>query len=159
MQFNWLVCVDQLFTEKFNGVRSCTAVQWRTVKAPGVPASFLKVNRIFPKDGRSKNYEPMLFWVFRILHILVRIRMRILGSVPLTNGSGCGSVRKSSVTFDFCIKILFCNDYLFQSAFMRKGKDPDPYLQLTDPDADPGGPDPEHSFLRFYFGLSVPCTT
>ncbi len=23
---------------------------------------------------------------------------------------------------------------------MRKGKDPDPYLSLTDPDADPGGP-------------------
>jgi hypothetical protein len=49
---------------------------------------------------------------------------------------------------------------LFQSTqhFMRKGKDPeperesDPYLSLTDPDADPGGqkhtdptdPDPEH---------------
>jgi hypothetical protein len=23
---------------------------------------------------------------------------------------------------------------------MRKGKDPDPYMWLTDPDADPGGP-------------------
>jgi hypothetical protein len=39
--------------------------------------------------------------VFRIRDILVRIRMWILGSAPLTNGSGCGSgsVSKSSVTF------------------------------------------------------------
>ncbi len=29
--------------------------------------------------------------VLRIRDILVRIRMRILGSVPLANGSGCGS--------------------------------------------------------------------
>ncbi len=39
--------------------------------------------------------------VFRIRDILVRIRMRILGSMPLTYGPGCGSgpVRRSSVTF------------------------------------------------------------
>jgi hypothetical protein len=39
--------------------------------------------------------------VFRIRDILVRIRMRIpiLGSISLTNGSGCGAVPKSSVTF------------------------------------------------------------
>ncbi len=99
----------------------------------------------------------------RIRDILVRIR--ILGSVPLTNGSGCGSVPKSSVTFrmqknlcfsyfflfklmklnfksfkivkiclmikikflqeNFCIKILFCNDYFSPlNTFMRKRKDP-----------------------------------
>jgi hypothetical protein len=28
------------------------------------------------------------------------------------------------------------------NTFMRKGKDPDPYLWLTDPDVDPGGPEP-----------------
>ncbi len=39
--------------------------------------------------------------VFQIRDILILIRMRILGSVRLTNGSvcGCGSVPKSSVTF------------------------------------------------------------
>ncbi len=40
------------------------------------------------------------FSVFRICDILERIQMRIriLGAVPLTNGSGCGSVPKSTVT-------------------------------------------------------------
>jgi hypothetical protein len=34
-----------------------------------------------------------------IRDILVRIRMRIPGSLPLTNGSGFGSLSKSSMTF------------------------------------------------------------
>ncbi len=43
-----------------------------------------------------------------------------------------------------CIKILFSNHYFSPlNTFRRKGKDPyplsDPYLWLTDPDADPGG--------------------
>ncbi len=39
----------------------------------------------------------------------------------------------------FCIKILFCKHYLSPlNTFMRKGKDPDPYLLLMDPD--PVGP-------------------
>jgi hypothetical protein len=52
--------------------------------------------------------------VFRIHDILVWIRLRILGSIPLTNGSG-----------KFSIKILFCNHYFSPlNTFMRKGKDP-----------------------------------
>ncbi len=49
----------------------------------------------------------------RIHDILVRIRMRIRirGSVPLTSGSGCGSVPKSSVTF------FWCNQKNFFSSF------------------------------------------
>jgi hypothetical protein len=73
-------------------------------------------------------------------------------------------IKLNFLTRKFCIKTLFCNHYgtYFSplNTFMRKGKDPDPYLLLTDPDADPGGPkDPEHCFLRFYFGLSVSCMT
>jgi hypothetical protein len=41
---------------------------------------------------------------------------------------------------NFCIKILFCNYYIIPlNILMRKGKDLDPYLRLTNPDADPGG--------------------
>ncbi len=39
----------------------------------------------------------------------------------------------------FCVKILFCKHYFSPlNIFLRKGKDPDPYLWLMDPD--PGGP-------------------
>jgi hypothetical protein len=37
--------------------------------------------------------------VLGIRNILVRIRMRILGSVPLTNGSGCGSGRPKTLGY------------------------------------------------------------
>jgi hypothetical protein len=49
--------------------------------------------------------------VFRICDILVRIRMRIriLGSVLLTNGSECGSVLNSSVTFRMPNFFIFFN--------------------------------------------------
>jgi hypothetical protein len=43
--------------------------------------------------------------VFRIRDMLVRIR--ILGTLPLTNRSGCGSVPKSSVTFRMQKSIFF----------------------------------------------------
>ncbi len=48
-------------------------------------------------DTLSEDENP----VFQIYDILVRIRMRIriLGSFPLTNGSGCGSGPQSSVTW------------------------------------------------------------
>jgi hypothetical protein len=39
----------------------------------------------------------------------------------------------------FCVKILFCKHYFSPLiTFIRKGKDPDPYLWLTAPD--PGSP-------------------
>ncbi len=39
----------------------------------------------------------------------------------------------------FCVKILFCKHYFsLLNTFLRKGKDPDPFLWLTDPD--PGDP-------------------
>ncbi len=79
----------------------------------------------------------------RDILVLIRMRIRILGCVPLTNG--CGSVPKSSVTFrmqqknqckfksfkivKIClmIKIKF---YYFSlhNTFMGKGKDLDPQL-------------------------------
>jgi hypothetical protein len=59
------------------------------------------------------------------------MRMRILGSVPHTNGSGMWMR-------------IFCNRCLSPfNTFIRKGKEPepdphsDPYLGLTEPDADP----------------------
>jgi hypothetical protein len=104
--------------------------------------------------------------VLGIRDILVRIR--ISGSVPLTNGSGsdyflhwfkrCKSLflsvflitcpqahhlqsKKFYILLTFSVKILFCRHYFSPlNTFMRKGKDPDPdpYLWIIDPD--PGGP-------------------
>ncbi len=64
------------------------------------------------------------------------------------------SVLKVEVFAKFCAKILFCKHYFSPlNTFMRKGKDPDPYLWLMDPDPDPYGqkhadpapdPDPYH---------------
>ncbi len=51
------------------------------------------------QDTRTVHQRTNHCPVFGIRDILVRVRMRILGSVPLTIGSGCGSVPKSSVTF------------------------------------------------------------
>ncbi len=65
-------------------------------------------------------------------------------------------------------KILFCNHYLNPlNTFMRKGKDLNPYLWLTDPDTNPGGPKTYGSYgpgsgsgsgtqVYFYFFFSVP---
>ncbi len=52
----------------------------------------------------------------------------------------------------FCVKILFCKHYSsLLNTFMRKEKDPDPYLWLMDPGGPkPADPDPQHCFLRFY---------
>ncbi len=80
--------------------------------------------------------------VFRISKILVRIR--ILGPVPRTNG--CGSVPYLVLFLD-AQKFLVLKFYFVTSTgryfsvldtFMRKRKNPDtdPYLWLTDPDAE-----------------------
>jgi hypothetical protein len=47
---------------------------------------------------------------------------------------------KNFFVLKFCGKILFCKHYFSPlNTFMRKGKDPDPYLCLIDPEPDPGG--------------------
>ncbi len=94
----------------------------------------------------------------------ILVRIWISGSVPLSNGSGSRSdsflsdfedenkifssyfflksylqSKKFNFLLKFCVKILFCKHYFSQlNTFMRKGKDPDPYLWLID--QDPGGP-------------------
>ncbi len=91
--------------------------------------------------------------VLGIRDILVRIRMRIPGSVPLTNGSGTGSSSGSGsnsgsdsflITFPdahhlqsknfyfklkFCVKISFCRHCFSPlNLFMRKGNDMEIHL-------------------------------
>ncbi len=95
--------------------------------------------------------------VLGIRDILVRIRFRISGSEPLTNGSGDPTPDPTPFFNDFkdaksnfflityphahYIKVLFCKLYFSPlNTFMRKGKDPDPDLWLINPDPDPGGP-------------------
>jgi hypothetical protein len=48
--------------------------------------------------------------------------------------------KKFNLLLKFCAKNLFCRLYFspLKNTFMWKGKDPDPYLWLIDPD--PGGP-------------------
>jgi hypothetical protein len=100
--------------------------------------------------------------VLGIRDILVRIR--IPGSVPLTNGSGSGSdyflqgckkkyffafflitcpqvhhlqTKTCNFLLKFCVNILFCRHYVSPlNTFMRKGKIPEPD---PDPQPDPGG--------------------
>ncbi len=102
--------------------------------------------------------------------ILVRIRIRFRGSVPLTNGSGSDSflqwiygckkiiffsyfflltcpqphyLQSQKLNFlpKFCVKILFF-EHRFNSlnTFMRTVKDPEPDLYLWLMDPDTGGP-------------------
>ena len=87
--------------------------------------------------------------VLRIRDILVRIRIRLLSSVTLpmpkkiyfflqlTRRLSLKNVILCSIFF--CCENLFCKHYFSPlNIFMRKGKDPDPYLWLMDPDS--GGP-------------------
>ncbi len=62
--------------------------------------------------------------------ILVRIQIRILGSVPLTKGSGCGSVPKYSVSLEgetFVLKFYFAtinsvrSTHLWEKGRIRAG--------------------------------------
>jgi hypothetical protein len=98
----------------------------------------------------------------RIRGILVRIlmRMRILGPVLLTNGSGCGSgspktygslesgsgilvhLHHSSKKKKIIIESENNSNQGFLTffAWWWKNPDTDSYLWLTDPDMDPGGP-------------------
>ncbi len=47
--------------------------------------------------------------------------------------------KKFNYLLKFCVKIIYCRRYYSPlNTSMRKGKDPDPYLLLLDPD--PGGP-------------------
>ncbi len=88
-------------------------------------------------------------------------RIRIRGSMPLTNGSGFGSCyfrhwpsRRQQKTKFFCLLFFevtftsFFKDKKSQNSrnqgffyiFAWRLKDPDPYLWLMDPDPDLGGP-------------------
>ncbi len=186
----------------FYHVQPYNGVQW---KPQEYKHRSWKLAEFFQKMGGAKITSQFFFSVFRILDILVRIRMRIFGSVPLINGSGCGSgsVPKFSATFrnakksflfflcfhkkkfksfkivkiclmiksnfsqeNFCIKILFWNYYLFQSAQRkRKGFGSVPVINGSGcgswrPKNIPYGSCGSGTlFLRFFFGLSLPCMT
>ncbi len=48
---------------------------------------------------------------------------------------GTFSLKNLIFLLHFCVKILLCKHYFsLHNTFMRKGKDPDPYLWLLDPD-------------------------
>ncbi len=61
-------------------------------------------------------FSDQLLAVFRIRDMLARIRMRILGSVPLTNRSGCGSgsgfCSFSPMTFKMPTKNIFFANFV-----------------------------------------------
>ena len=86
--------------------------------------------------------------VLRIRDMLVRIhmRMRILGSVPLTNGSECGSGRPNNagtfISFFKDKKVIKksqnSRNQGFLTIFAWWWKDLEPYLWLTNPDAESG---------------------
>ena len=109
----------------------------------------------------------------------VRTRMRILGSVPLTNESGCGSGMPKK-TYEFYgskwrsgthvksykivtkqkkeIKffLFFCLMMEGSGAGSQLYPEPDPYLWLMDPEADPGGPKPSWFFrIHIYWPLPI----
>ncbi len=130
---------------------------------------------IYPiqRNVKIKGSKNICMWkwirkpVFRIRGILVsqiRMRIRILGSVPLTNGSGSCSfrqwlrdVKKKFTNFlcSFIIEGTF-TVHLHHSSKIKKSqtsknqhffhffacwwRDPNPCIWITDPDADPGGP-------------------
>ncbi len=107
--------------------------------------------------------------MFRIHDILVWIRIRIRGSIPLNNGSGSGfwirillfsslTTRKLIFFKVFCLLLFECTvtsffknnksqnsrnqgfSYYFCLLIEGSGSGPDPYLWQMDPDPDPGGP-------------------
>ncbi len=46
--------------------------------------------------------------------------------------------KKFNFLLQFCVQIIFCMNYFSPlNTFMRKGKDPDPYFWLIDPDPGP----------------------
>ncbi len=124
------------------------------------------------------------FFSVRDIFVRIRIRIRILGSVPLSSGSGCGSGRPKNIRFlRIRIRMRIRNTgkmskksqkveikgFLTTFAWWRKDPDPepDPYLWITDPHADPGGSktygshgsgsDPQHwLFYRSLF-LAIEC--
>ncbi len=49
--------------------------------------------------------------------------------------------KKLNFLLKVCVRFLFCRHFFSPlNTLMRKGKDPDPYLWLLDPDPNPGGP-------------------
>ncbi len=109
--------------------------------------------------------------VLRIRDILVRIWIRIRGSVPMTTGSGSGSSyfrhwpssayyflkvhlhHFSKIKSPKTLKTLEINVFLTIFSWWSKDPNPDPYLWLMD--TDPGGPkntdpDPQNCFNRLW---------
>ena len=65
-----------------------------------------------------------------------------------------GKSLKFNFSYKFCVKILFSKHFFSPlNTFMRKGKDPDRYLWLTDPD--PGGVPPGSPTQVKYIGFSI----
>ncbi len=124
------------------------------------------------KIGNKNTTYPILLILFYSPYVPVLgirdmlVRIQILWSVPLTNGSGCGTmahlhhsskIKKKSQRSYKTLEIK-----VFLTIFAWWWKDPDPYLWLTDPDADPRGlktygsycSDPQHWYLH----PSCPCS-
>jgi hypothetical protein len=62
--------------------------------------------------------------------------------------------RKLNFLLKFCVEILFCKHYFSQfNTFMRKGKDPDPYLPLNN-----GSGSGRPKYIRIRFRIRIPST-
>ncbi len=65
-------------------------------------------------------------------------------------------IPKIILLLNFCVKISFCKHYFSPlNIFMRKGKDPDPYLWLKDPDPNPGA---KNMRIRIHIRILIPNT-
>ncbi len=90
--------------------------------------------------------------VLGISDILVRIRIRICGSIPLTNGSGFRSGSDPAIFVsdlqDGNKKIFFFTKFFCLLGYvLLPDPEPDPYLALTDPGGpktDPKDLNPQH---------------
>ncbi len=98
-----------------------------------IPQPLHPSRRPIAASNRGNRLAQWIHVVLWIRNILVRIWMRIqiLGSVPLLNGTG----RPRNIRI---LRIRNRNTHI--CALWWKDPEPDPYLWLTDADADPGGP-------------------
>ncbi len=71
-------------------------------------------------------------------HIKTPNREIGIQAVPL--GPSLSLVRGTTVSIEVEGMLFFRHYFSPLNTFMRKGKDPDPYLCLMDSDSDPGGP-------------------
>ncbi len=123
-----------------------SARQYRLVFQDQVPAPLLGIRDIFVRI-RIRGSLPLtyLFGSASNSGSSVTLRMQIKLFFLIFFSYNLHACTLSSVLkilnflLKFRVEILFCMPYFSPlNSFMRKGKDPDPYLRLLDPD--PGGP-------------------